>query len=315
MSKLEEQKQITPAAPLRTRIAPTPSGYLHLGNVLSFALTWVLARKQNGVVVLRIDDLDSPRFRPEYLHDIFETLHFMGLNYDEGPQDAADFMRHYSQLNRLSVYQELLQQLADGGLIYTCPCSRSQIVTVSPEGLYPLTCRNRHLPLHMPGAAWRIRLPEDTVVRFTDLIMGAMTVPLAAEMPDFVIRRKDGIPAYQVASVCDDVLMGINLVVRGQDLLASTAAQLFLARQAGADGFTSVRFAHHPLVHESNGNKLSKSHDSLSIHEMRKRGVQAEEVWQALGRLLGWEAGAALDARSFLDRFRLEELKAGLHPI
>jgi glutamyl/glutaminyl-tRNA synthetase len=299
---------------LKTRLAPTPSGFLHIGNALSFALTWALARQQGGVLALRIDDLDNARFRQEYLQDIFDTLHFLGLDYDEGPRHPADFRLNYSQLHRLPLYHELLDRLAQQGLVYACPCSRTQIAAVSPEGLYPGTCRNKQLPLDTPGLAWRLRVPEGGVVAFQDLCLGEVEVPLGEVMPDFVIRRKDGVPAYQVASVVDDVRMGVNLVVRGQDLLSSTAAQLFLARLVGEEAFTKVRFVHHPLVQEPSGGKLSKSHDSLSLFEMRKRGVKPAEVWGMLARLLGWPEEVR-EPQAFLKGFRQRGMPGNLQSL
>ncbi|MFD2246393.1 glutamate--tRNA ligase family protein [Pontibacter ruber] len=293
---------------VRTRIAPTPSGYLHLGNVLSFAITWALACKQGGTVALRIDDLDNTRSRPEYLQDIFDTLDFMGIDYDEGPRSPTDFQQHYSQHLRLPAYNELLDELVRQGMIYACPCSRSQIAALSPQGIYPLTCRNEQLPLDTPNAAWRIRIPEDTVITFQDVLLGNCTVPLALEMPDFVVRRKDGIPAYQIASICDDLQMGINLVVRGEDLMISTAAQLFLAQQIGATAFTKAQFVHHPIIRTSEGNKLSKSDDALSVTEMRKAGLTSKGLWKKIADTLGWKAEGITDAQSFLQRFRLEDL-------
>jgi glutamyl/glutaminyl-tRNA synthetase len=298
----------------KTRIAPTPSGYLHLGNALSFALTWALARQQGGVVALRIDDLDNARFRPEYLQDIFDTLHFLGLDYDEGPQDPADFRQHYSQLHRLPLYHGLLDQLVRQGLVYACPCSRTQVAALSAQGLYHGTCRNKQLPLDTPGTAWRLRVPEGTAVRFSDLVLGEVAVPLAEVMPDFVVRRKDGVPAYQVASVADDGRMGVNLVVRGQDLLSSTAAQLFLAGLVGEEGFMKARFVHHPLVQENDGGKLSKSQGSLSLYDMRKRGVRAAEVWQRLGHMLGLQEQVRR-ADEFLEVLRQTGVPPSLQPL
>lgn len=266
-----------------------------------------MSRKQQGTVALRIDDLDNTRFRPEYLQDIFDTLDFMGLDYDEGPRNPTDFRQNYSQLLRLPAYYALLDSMVQQDMVYACPCSRSQIAAVSPQGLYPFTCRNERLPLDTPDAAWRIRLPEETVISFYDLLLGNCTVPLALDMPDFVVRRKDGIPAYQIASVADDLAMGVNLIVRGEDLLLSTAAQLFLARHTDAVAFTQAQFVHHPLI-SSGGNKLSKSHDALSLTEMRKAGLTPPALWAMLATLLGWQEAGIADAQSFLDRFRLIDL-------
>ncbi|WP_276498734.1 glutamate--tRNA ligase family protein [Pontibacter litorisediminis] len=294
---------------LKTRIAPTPSGYLHLGNALSFAITWALARQQNGTVVLRVDDLDNARFRPEYLQDIFDTLHFMGLDYDEGPADAEDFLKGYSQHLRLPRYHALLQQLVEQGVVYACPCSRKQLAALPSSTCDLHTCRHEQLPLHQSGIAWRIRIPEGTEVTFQDQLLQTSTVKLAEEMPDFVVQRKEGIPAYQIASLADDLQMGINTIVRGEDLLSSTAAQLYLAQLLGAEAFTSINFVHHPLVADPEGGKLSKSHDSLSITEMRKGGLSSKAFWQTIAHTLGWQERNITDARSFLDKFRLEDLR------
>ncbi|WP_266203293.1 glutamate--tRNA ligase family protein [Pontibacter kalidii] len=294
---------------LKTRIAPTPSGYLHLGNALSFAITWALARQQNGTVILRIDDLDNARFRPEYLQDIFETLHFMGLDYDEGPADAEDFLKNYSQHLRLPRYHALLQQLVEQGVVYACPCSRKQLSVHTGSNCHLHSCRHERLPLQQNGTAWRLRIPEGTEITFNDQLLQTCTVRLAEEIPDFVVLRKEGIPAYQVASLADDLEMGINTIVRGEDLLTSTAAQLYLARLLGAEAFTSINFVHHPLVLEPGGGKLSKSHDSLSISEMRKSGLSSKAFWQTMARMLGWQQESITDAQRFLDRFRLEELR------
>lgn len=294
----------------RTRLAPTPSGYLHLGNVLSFAITWALARSQGGRVALRIDDLDNTRFRPEYLQDIFDTLAFMGIDYDEGPRNPTDFEQHYSQHLRLPGYHKMLDQLVQRDMVYACPCSRSQITAVSPQGLYPRTCRHAHLPLHTPNAAWRIRIPESELIAFHDLLLGTCRVPLGLEMPDFVVRRKDGIPAYQLASLCDDLEMGINLIVRGKDLMISTAAQLFLAQHTGATAFTGAQFVHHPILLTGSGQKLSKSDNALSITEMRKAGLKPEGLWSKLAHTLGWHDACITSAHSFLEWFKLPDIPA-----
>ncbi|MEJ8801182.1 glutamate--tRNA ligase family protein [Pontibacter sp. H249] len=302
------QLTATTSATVKTRIAPTPSGYLHLGNAMSFAITWALARKSQGTVVLRIDDIDNTRFRPEYLQDIFDTLDFMGIDYDEGPRTPLEFEQHYSQHLRLPQYEDLLNLLAEKNRVYACPCSRSQIAAVSPEGLYPRTCRDVQLPLEAPEAAWRVRIPDDTVIGFRDQLLGNCAVALALEMPDFVVRRKDRIPSYQIVSLCDDLQTGINLVVRGEDLMLSTAAQLFLAEQVGATAFTNAQFVHHPIILTSEGNKLSKSDDALSINEMRQAGLKTKDLWQKIATTLGWEDECITDAASFLKSFKLENL-------
>lgn len=302
--------QLNPNNPhiLTTRIAPTPSGYLHIGNVFSFALTWALARKQNGKVILRIDDLDSTRFREEYLQDIFDTLHFLGIDYDEGPDDAADFHENYSQKIHLPFYDAVLQKLATKGMVYACPCSRTQLAGRIQEGKYPFTCRNKQHPLDLNNAAWRLRTPEETIISFNDLLLKCCNIQLSDHIPDFIVRRKDGIPAYQIASLCDDLRMGVNLIVRGEDLLSSTAAQLYLARVLGKVSFGEVLFLHHPVLNDINGKKLSKSHDSLSIKEMRRNGATAGDIWKQIAGYMNVQEEDITDAQKFLDKSSLDNL-------
>lgn len=248
---------------LRSRLAPTPSGYLHAGNALNFLLTETLVRRAGGHLHLRMDDLDSARVRPAYLENIFATLHWLGIRWDSGPRDVADFQAHFSQHLRLDRYAALLTALAARpDLVYACTCSRAQVAAAAgPNGRYVGTCRDRRLPFDTPGATWRVRVPAGATVAMTDGFRGSLTLNVAALVGDFVVRKKDGLPAYQTASLADDVADGMTLIVRGADLLASTAAQLWLARQAGGAwaAFSTVQFYHHPLLLGPNGQKLSKS--------------------------------------------------------
>ena len=282
-----------------SRLAPTPSGYLHLGNAVNFVLTWLLTRRAGGTLHLRIDDLDRPRLRPAYLENIFRTLAWLGLDYDHGPTGPADFEAHYSQLLHLADYQRLLAELRQvPGLLYACRCSRTDIQRAGGRH-DDAGCRARALPLDAPATAWRAHVPAGTTVAFQDVWRGEVAVPLAAEPGDFVVRKKDGLPAYQVASVADDVRLGTTLIVRGLDLLPSSAAQLWLAGQApGAAPFRPVQLAHHALLASADGAKLSKSTQASA-----QRGIMAEAsspriVYAAVARLLGLpvEAGESLAA-------------------
>jgi glutamyl/glutaminyl-tRNA synthetase len=264
----------------KTRIAPTPSGYLHLGNVLSFVLTAALARRAGAAIFLRIDDLDRERVSRDYVEDIFETLTFLGIPWDEGPRNFAEYERVYSQVHRLELYREALQQLRAEGKLFACDCSRATILRESPEGVYPGTCRDRGLSLDGEGCSWRIRtegavLPEG--------------VALPAEMTDFVVRRKDGCPAYQLTSILDDLYYGIDLVVRGEDLWPSTLAQQWLAGQLGRSAFGGIGFFHHPLLMAAKGEKLSKSAGADSVHYLRRQGLGPSQVYGMIVRMLGMD--------------------------
>ena len=266
-----------PALP-RSRIAPTPSGYLHLGNAFNFLLTEYLTRRETGILRLRIDDLDAPRIRREYIADVFETLHWLGVATDEGPRDEADYAAHYSQQARLTKYDELLDGLATSGKMFACTCSRAEIQRGSTDGQYPGYCRDKALPLDTKNAAWRFRTEPGDVIAWQDAICGPLEVSLYGQARDFVIRRRDGLPAYHVASLCDDADYGINLIVRGVDLLESTAVQLHLAASLGITSFLNCRFYHHPLLQNEAGEKLSKSAGSSSLKALREAGMPGDEL-------------------------------------
>lgn len=265
------------------RLAPTPSGYLHLGNAVNFVLTWLLVRRAGGTLHLRIDDLDRARLRQPYLENIFRVIDWLGIEYDLGPSGPDDFLRHYSQLLHLPAYNRVLRRLAQQpGLVYATRRSRT-----SPA---------EPVPLGTPGAAWRVRVPPTAPV--SDLGPEGTQGLLADLMPDFVVRKKDGVAAYQVASVVDDLRLGTTLVVRGQDLLPSTAAQLWLAAQVSETqnfATTRMQFYHHALLTDAAGHKLSKSTQTSGDAGVLALGSPAP-VYQAVAQLLGLpaEAGESL---------------------
>jgi glutamyl/glutaminyl-tRNA synthetase len=268
------------------RLAPTPSGYLHLGNAVNFVLTWLLVRRAGGTLHLRIDDLDRARLRRTYLDNIFRVIGWLGLDYDYGPSDPEDFLRHHSQLLHLPAYNQALRRLAQRpGLLYGSQRSR----TGGAAG---------PVPLATPGAAWRAWVPADAAINFGDGWQGDTYVKLASELADFIVRKKDGVAAYQLASVVDDLRLGTTLIVRGLDLLPSTAAQLWLAAQLSETrGFNAhrVRFYHHGLLTDAAGNKLSKSTQATGDQGVLALG-QPGPVYAAVARLLALppEAGESL---------------------
>ena len=250
----------------KTRIAPTPSGFLHLGNILSFSITRTLALQSGAKIFLRIDDLDRDRAEKRYIDDIFDTLDFLGIHWDEGPRNTQEFEKEYSQLHRMENYEQALRRLRDSAEIYACTCSRSEILSNSEDGSYPGTCRNLAIPLDTPNACWRL----------------STTSALPASMQDFIVRKKDGFPAYQLTSVIDDLYYGIDLIVRGDDLRDSTLAQQYLSEALGLDGFRAIGIYHHPLLLDSNGKKLSKTDGDTSIQWLRRQGFTPESIWSRL---------------------------------
>lgn len=263
---------------LRTRIAPTPSGYLHLGNAFSFLLTSLIARKENGSILLRIDDIDSERTKPEYLQDIFESLEWLGIEWQEGPSGPDDFEENWSQHRRLDLYNSILTQLREQQLLFACNCSRKKLESFKSHA-YPGVCEALNIPLEATDTAWRLKVNSGETITFQDHILGAVTFPLGQETGSFVVRKKDALPSYQLVSLADDTHFRINCVVRGEDLLPSTAMQLYMADKLHLDGFRQAQFYHHMLQRDESGQKLSKSAGSVSLQYMRKRGFHAEEVY------------------------------------
>ena len=282
---------------MHTRIAPTPSGYLHAGNGAAFVLAWKLAREAGGRLLLRIDDLDTERVRPEYVEDIFKTLHWLGVDWDEGPRNVEELMSTWSQHLRLARYQELVEQLREGGHLYACTCSRKEIQERTGSGDYDGHCRMLGLPFDHPGSSWRLKLPRTGKVTWRTWPDGKPH-KAALYMPDPVIRQRNGRPAYQIASLVDDVRFGIDLVVRGADLLDSTAIQLYLAEMLGLRSFTGALFLHHALVLGPGGMKRSKSHGADSLMEARKEGEDPLKIHQLADELLREALGSGSDALS-----------------
>ena len=283
--------------PIRSRIAPTPSGYLHIGNALNFMLTWLWVRKQNGVLRLRIDDRDVYRTRPGYLDDIFSTLQWLGIDWDEGPQTVAQQQSSFSQSLRDERYYELINNLILTGKVFACSCSRSQLVRGQ------CNCVDRAINPYTPDTALRVNTAGQ-IISFNDEKTGPVQVDLNRDMGDFVIRRRDGIPAYQIVSLADDVDFDINLVIRGQDLYASTAAQLYLASLLHLPQFAQTKFHHHRLITDRYGNKLSKSAGSMSIQTMRQQGLKPLHVYRQLCQVMGWQQSYAT-LQHMLDAFNL----------
>ena len=285
------------------RIAPTPSGFLHAGNAFNFVLTALLAHSSGALLRLRIDDADVFRARPEYLHDIFETLHWLGIEWTEGPHDAEDHTAHHSQALRDARYRETIGRLIATGAVFACNCSRREILLASPNGQYPGTCFGKRIPLDTPDTALRLYTPPDAVVRLDDVLLGREVLYPHILAPHPILRRRDGLPAYHVASLADDLDFGITHIVRGEDLLTSTAVQLFISQSLGGTAFDSATFYHHPLLKHGDGEKLSKSAGSTSLRLMRETGDTPAEVYRRFSQWMAWPDMAS-DFSEALQLFR-----------
>ena len=271
--------------PMLTRFAPTPSGYLHWGNAFSFVLTWLHARRQKAKILLRIDDLDGARKRPEYVEDVFRSLDWLGLNYDLGPSGPDDFERHFSQKHRSDLYDLALGTLRDNAPIFACTCSRAEI-NAEPSGQHATACRAKEISLDQPSVCWRLST-DSASESWVDFDGVARQVELHQACRDPVVRRKDLLPAYQLASVVDDTHFGVDFVVRGEDLVVSTAVQRWLSQWMPDVGFTSARYLHHGLVLDPEGRKLSKSAGAISLCHMRAGSPRPEMLFQRMSPLLG----------------------------
>jgi glutamyl-tRNA synthetase len=269
----------------RGRLAPSPTGYLHLGHARTFWMAQQRARENGGSLVLRNEDLDSTRFKMEFVPAMIEDLKWFGFEWQEGPDCGGPFAP-YNQSERMNVYHAALEKLQAGGCIYPCTCSRKDIRNAARaphteddnEPIYPGTCRgNRKSEIVNRKFAWRFRVPDGETICFTDGNCGEQQFVAGKDFGDFVVWRGDGVPAYQLACVADDAAMGITEVVRGADLLVSTARQILLYR---ALGVTPPEFFHCPLWLDEAGMRLAKRHDALSLRTLRARGETPESLRQ-----------------------------------
>ena len=268
----------------RGRLAPSPTGLLHLGHARTFWIAQERARAAGGELALRNDDLDAARCRPEFVTAMLEDMSWFGLRWAE-PM--------ISQSERIPLYRTALARLHAAGLIYPCSCSRRDVqqAATAPhentdEPLYPGTCRPENLAAHSSllthhspsqgdGVNWRFHVPDGTGLVFTDGSLGRQSAVAGRDFGDFLVWRKDDMPGYQLACVVDDAAMGITEVVRGADLVMSTFRQLLLYR---ALGLTEPAFTHCPLVTDEQGVRLAKRHDALALRTLREQGRTPEDI-------------------------------------
>ena len=272
----------------RGRLAPTPTGYLHLGHARTFWTARERAKASGGTLILRNDDLDRARCKPEFVRAMFEDLRWFGFEWTEGP-DIGGVFAPYNQSERFSFYRSALEKLREGKFVYPCYCSRQDIQSAvhaphaadDEEPIYPGTCRDKTHSVDSKFS-WRFRVPDGHAVTFADERLGERRYIAGKDFGDFVVWRNDDVPAYQLACVVDDAAMQITEVVRGEDLLLSTARQLLLYR---ALGFTAPAFFHCSLMLDENGQRLAKRNDAVSLKGLRERGAKPEELrkgWQAV---------------------------------
>ena len=280
------------------RFAPSPSGRIHLGNILCCLLAWLSVRQKGGRVLLRIEDLDTARCPRRYSEQMLEDLHWLGLDWDEGPEVSGP-QEPYYQSERTALYETALQKLTDLGLVYPCFCTRAELHAASAphredgQVLYAGTCRNLSgeqiaEKSRVRAPALRLRVPDEEW-SFTDGHMGHYCENLARDCGDFLLRRSDGMFAYQLAVVLDDAAMGVTEVVRGADLLDSTPRQLYLYHLLGLE---PPSFIHFPLLLTADGRRLSKRNADAGLDDLRPR-FSPEEILGRLAYLAGFNPDMA----------------------
>jgi len=269
----------------RGRIAPSPTGLLHIGHACTFWTAYQRAVAAGGKLIFRNEDLDPQRSKADFAAAIIEDLHWIGIQWQEGPGIGGPF-GPYEQSARRNFYLEAWRALRDGGFLYPCTCSRKDLASAAAapnegddEPIYSGRCRH-HVgdtrKYEAPaGVNWRFRVPDGETIAFEDARQGSQTYVAGEDFGDFVVWRRDDVPAYQLAVVVDDQAMQITEVVRGADLLKSTARQLLLI---GALGYVVPAYYHCHLVRDDAGVRLAKRHDALSLLAMREAGLSPEEV-------------------------------------
>lgn len=294
-----------------TRLAPSPTGALHLGNARTFLINWLLARQNGWEILLRIEDLDGPRVKRNADAQLMEDLRWLGLDWDNGP---------VYQSARADIYRDAIEQLLSSGQAYPCVCSRKEVESAASaphaedgSAIYPGTCRDKFQTLDLAQQssgrlpAIRFRVP-DGLITFEDRFAGPVQFDPARQLGDFVIAKADGTPAYQLAVVVDDARMQISNVVRGDDLLDSTPRQILLYRALGLDRAIPA-YWHLPLVVGTDGRRLAKRHGDTRLSFYRQRGASAGRLVALLARWCGIDnAPPVLHPRELIEIFRLEKL-------
>jgi glutamyl-tRNA synthetase len=285
-----------------TRFPPSPTGYLHIGGARTALFNWLYARKTKGKFVLRIEDTDAARSTKESVDAILESLEWLGMDWDEGP---------YFQTQRYDIYNDYIEKLIDSGHAYYCSCTPEEVNAMREEAkaagkkpMYNGKCRERGLKKE-PGSVVRLKTPESGVTIVEDVVKGN-TAFQNAEIDDFIIRRSDGSAMYNLAVVIDDITMGINTIIRGDDHLINTPKQMLIYQALGAD---LPLFGHVPMVLGSDKSRLSKRHGAMSVGEYRKMGFLPDAMINYLVRL-GWSHGDQefFEREDLIEKFDLEHL-------
>lgn len=308
-----------PETPVRGRLAPSPTGHLHLGNAWAFLLCWLAVRSAGGRLVLRMEDIDPERSRPHFVEEIMRDLAWLGLDWDEGPDRGGPYAP-YTQQERLERYAEVIEALTRLGRTYPCYCTRKELKTMASAPhledagpVYPGTClglgADARMAREAQGRRPALRLHGAGETRFDDLLHGEVRLDWAQCGGDFPLRRSDGVISYQLAVALDDMDQAINLVVRGADILPCTPRQIFLFDLLQAP---VPRYAHVPLLLDHEGVRLAKRHQSLELGALREMGMSPRAVTGYLGHLAGLlPEGVAVAPAEIISEFAWEKIPHG----
>ena len=306
---MKSSKNIESLPKTISRLAPTPSGYLHLGNAFSFILTWLLVRRLEGKLQLRIDDLDSARLKRDCLEDIFLQLEWLGLEYDSGPQGPEEHLKHYSQSLKIEDYRETLSSLRQLRSLYACQCSRKQYLAISEDGLYPKTCRDKKLDLDQPEITWRFKSESEALSDEVFFEGSSEEDSSSKPLGDAVLLRRNGVPSYQIASLVDDMKNRSTLIVRGIDLYPSSLFQQTVAEKLGWATFSEICFVHHSLLKDSTGKKYAKSEGAYSLKDLKQENSDPGFVYRGVACWLGLPDTDINDLKSLQHAFSTVPLK------
>jgi glutamyl-tRNA synthetase len=302
---------LSPASNYRGRLAPSPTGFLHVGHARTFWTAYKRARDAGGTLVMRMEDLDPDRSLAQYADAALEDLHWLGISWQEGPPLSGPYAP-YEQSLRRAIYLDAWSKLLRGGFLFPCRCSRKDLEAalsapheslashenlsqsnteqepLDDEPIYPGTCRTAVVTMPPNSAAreitepgsfnWRFRVPDGEAIEFEDVNLGPQRFVAGRDFGDFVVWRRDGVPSYQLACVADDAAMRITEVVRGEDLLKSTARQILIYRALSLD---LPAWFHCRLVTDSLGRRLAKRHDALNLRALRQRGFTPQQILSA----------------------------------
>lgn len=308
--------------PVRGRFAPSPTGYMHLGNAWSFLVCWLAARKTQGTLVFRIEDIDPDRSKPEFVAGLVEDFSWLGLDWDEGAGKQGAF-GPYTQSESTGIYEQVVEALQKDGLVYPCYCTRKELRSLASAphkgdygSAYPEICLNlsdverREFESQGRRSSMRLHCDKDAI-RFFDVLHGDCCMSWKDCGGDFPIRRSDGVFAYQLAVVVDDIRQGITQIVRGEDILHCTPRQVYLYELLGC---TPPEYIHLPLVIDHEGERLAKRHGHFELRKMREQGISAEAVLGYIAYLGGLQPTCScIDVHGLLNEFSIDKINT--HPL